>query len=167
MKYLKIFSAVMVFLLAHQVILAQSDCDKIKAENDYLRKALKIVTPVKLITSSKIDFNLVSCKGNIKEQTVTVQLILTNHAANQEFQFSSATAVDIEGNEFKYNKIKLGSEGSRNKIYTDVPIKTLITFSMVLPSVKLMKLIAVEYYDDERPGRSIGFEYKDIPVEWN
>jgi hypothetical protein len=145
---------------------AQNNCDELKKENEYLRKALQITTPVKTTTSSRIDFNLVSCEGNIKEQSVELVLTLVNHAANRTFQFSAANAIDMEANEFETYDIKIGSGDSRNSIYTDVPVKTIIRFKKVLPSTKMLKLVAIEYFDEVTPGKKIGIEYRDIPVAW-
>lgn len=69
--------------------------------------------------------------------------------------------MDIEANEYETYKINVGSSSSSNKIYTDVPVKTIIKFEKVLPSVKLLKIIAIEF-----TGNNGGFEYKNIPVTW-
>lgn len=145
---------------------AQNSCDELKKENEYLRKALQITTPVKTITSSNIDFNLVKCEGNSKKQSVELVLTLVNHGANREFQFSRVTAVDIEADEFETYDIKIGSGGSRNSIYTEVPVKTIIRIKKVLPSVKILKLIAIKYYDDVTPGKTNEIEYRNISVTW-
>lgn len=157
----------MIMLFSVQALKAQTNCEELKKENEYLKKALKVTTPVKTVTSGKIDFNLIKCEGNTKDQTVTLTLTLVNHDANKEFQFSTAKAIDLEANEYETYNMTIGSAQTRNKIYTDTPVKVTIKFTKVLPSVKLFKLIPVEYYDDEQPGRKVGFEYKDINITWN
>lgn len=151
-----------IFLLNIQSIFAQSsNCEDLKKENEYLKKALDILTPIKIVTVSKVDFSIAKCEGNIKEQTIDLTLILTNHAANNDISFRRAVAVDIEANEYATYEINVGSGGASNKIYTDVPVKTMIKFKKVLPSVKLLKIISIEF-----TGSNGGFEYKDIPVTW-
>jgi hypothetical protein len=151
-----------IFLLSLQSIFAQSsNCEDLKKENEYLKKALGILSPIKTVTVNKVDFIISKCEGNIKEQTIELSLILTNHAANNEISFRKAIAVDIEANEYETYKINVGSSSSSNKIYTDVPVKTIIKFEKVLPSVKLLKIISIEFL-----GNNGGFEYKDIPVTW-
>ena len=152
----------MITLMSTPALKAQSNCDELKKENEYLKKALQVTTPTKTFTSSKIDFNLISCVGNIKEQTVSLVLTLVNHDANRPLQFSRAKAIDLEGNEYPTHQISIGSGGIRNDLYTDVPIKVLIKYNKVLPSVKLFKIIPLEYYDDN----STGIEYRDITVTW-
>jgi hypothetical protein len=151
-----------VMLSSVQTLIAQSaDCDDIKKENEYLKKALNILAPIKTATSKKMDFLLTKCEGNIKEQTVTVTLIVTNHGPNTDLSLNKSIGVDAEGNEYKTYGINIGTGGSRNKVFTDVPVKTTFQFEKVLPSVKLLKLIAVDI-----GGNDPGFEYKDIPITW-
>jgi hypothetical protein len=145
-----------------QTLIAQSaDCNEIKKENEYLKKALNILAPIKKATSNKMDFLLTKCEGNIKEQTITVTLVITNHGPNTDLSLSKSVGVDVEGNEYQTHRINIGSESFRNKVFTDVPVKTTFTYEKVLPSVKLMKLIAIDI-----GGNDPGFEYKDIPVTW-
>lgn len=168
MKRNFIYAIIMVAaLFSVESLKAQAACDDLKKENAYLKKALQVTTPTKTVTSSKIDFNLIKCEGNSKEQTVTLTLTLVNHDANQNFQFSEAKAIDLEGNEYPTYNITIGSARDRNKIYTDTPIKATFKFTKVLPSVKIFKLIPIGYYDKEQPGRSIEIEYKDLTINWN
>jgi hypothetical protein len=145
-----------------QTIFAQSvNCEDVQKENDYLKKALHILSPIKKVTAKNIDFNISNCEGNNKEQTIDLTLVLTNHGPNTDLGLRKAVAVDAEGNEYETYQIKIGSGSSNNKVYTDVPVKTIFKFEKVLPSVKLLKLIAIEF-----TGNNGGFEYKDIPVTW-
>ncbi|QEC41516.1 hypothetical protein [Pseudobacter ginsenosidimutans] len=163
MKRITTALAALAFMLCFVPIsMAQSaDCEEIKKENEYLKKALNILTPVKTATSKKMDFLLTKCEGNIKEQTVTITLVVTNHGPNTELNFRKTTGVDVEANEYETYRIKIGSGGSSNKVFTDVPVKTVFQYEKVLPSIKLMKLIALEF-----GGNDPGFEYKDIPITW-
>jgi hypothetical protein len=144
---------------------AQASCEEVKKENEYLKKALNINSPIKNTTAANIDFNLLKCEGDIKQQTVTVVLTLINHDATKEFQFSRANAIDVEANQWQTYSIAIGNADKRNKIYTDTPVKTVIQFSKILPSVKMLKHIGVEYYS-ETPGKVLEIEFKDIPISW-
>lgn len=154
---------VMLFMF-FQSVKAQSNCDELKKENEYLKKALKVTTPTKTINSSKIDFNLIKVEGNIKEQTVDVILTLVNQDANRNFQFANAIAIDMEANEYKTYDIRIGSGQSRNKIFTETPVKTIIRFTKILPAVKILKLVPISYYDE--PGRTIDIQFKDLTIDW-
>ena len=62
-----------------------SQCDSVKKKNDqltesikvlskeneYFRKSLNILTPIKSVEQGGLTFNLTKCEGNIKEQTIT------------------------------------------------------------------------------------------------
>ena len=163
MKKYTITFTIFVFLsFSTQQLLAQSaNCEEVKKENDYLKKALNILAPIKSATSNKMDFNINKCEGNLKEQTINLTLVIINHGPNTDLGLRKAVAVDAEGNEYETYGIRIGSGGSTNKVYTDVPVKTLFEFKKVLPTVKLLKIIAIEF-----TGNNGGFEYKDIPVTW-
>ena len=102
-----------------QAFAQSANCDELKKENEYLKKALSILTPVKTVTTDKIDFNISKCEGNIKQQTVELTVVVTNHGPHSELSLRKAVAVDAEGNEFQTYQIKIGSGSSINKIYTD------------------------------------------------
>lgn len=165
MKITRSFITIALGLLAVEAAQAQSNCEEIKKENEYLRKAMKITAPIKSITSSNIDFNIIKCVGNKKDQTVELTLMLVNHDANQNFQFERALAIDVNGNEYKTFDIKIGSGGSMNNIYTDVPVKTTIKLSRVLPDCYMFKAIPVTYFYGA-PGQTKEFEFRDINVTW-
>ncbi len=167
MKYTTISAAVVCSFLFPLSAVAQTNCEELKKENEYLKKAMQINTPVSKVTSSKIDFNFVECKGDAKDQTITLVLMLVNHDANREFQFRVADAVDMEGNEYPYGKFSIGGRETSNTIRTEVPIKTTIVFKKVLPGVKMLKSIAISYYDDNPgPGREPEIEFRDVAVKW-
>src|SRR5688572_16671060 len=88
-----------------QAFAQSASCDELKKENEYLKKALSILTPVKTVTTDKIDFNISKCEGNIKQQTVELTVVVTNHGPHSELSLRKAVAVDAEGNEFQTYQI--------------------------------------------------------------
>jgi len=145
-----------------------SNCEELMQQNEYLRKALAISKPIKTVTASGIDVNLIQCIGNTKEQTVTVLLTLVNKDANKEFQFSTTKAIDMEGNDYNTSDLKIGTTGIRSKLYTDTPVKAAVRFSKILPSTKMLRLVDVSYYDPDsnRPGVKKDFQLKDLDITW-
>ena len=152
------------FLLAFQVSIAQTNCDDLKKENEYLKKTLQINTPTKTVTTGKIDFNLIKCEGNTKDQTISIILTLVNHTANRSILFDPAKAIDIEGNEYKSDKISIGSRGESNDLYTEVPIKTIIRLIKVLPEVKILKIVPLKFFDPSAGHFEV--ELKDLTITW-
>lgn len=153
-------------LLIGHVSKAQTNCDDLKKENEYLKKTLQINTPTKTVTTAKIDFNLIKCEGNTKDQTVSVILTLNNHDANRRILFSPVKAIDLEGNEYRSEKISVGSRSESNDLYTDVPLKTVIVLSKVLPSVKILKIVPLKFFDPSPSAGHFEVELKDLTISW-
>lgn len=151
--------------LKADLAICNANGQKLQAENDYLRKSINVLKPIKTLEQDDFEVRLLKCDGNIKEQTITVTLALTSHKANSEFQFSSGQIIDLQGKDFKTYERYLGKEKDRNKLYTDTPLEATLRFSQVLPSIKILKLFSVGYY-------SVGlfkegsFEFKDIDINW-
>ncbi|SIO36490.1 hypothetical protein [Chitinophaga niabensis] len=159
-----IFSVLAIFLIICQVSKAQTNCDDLKKENEYLKKSLQINTPTKTVTTDKIDFNLIKCEGNTKDQTVNLILTLVNHAANRRILFDPAKAIDIEGNEYRSDRISLGTQDNSNDLYTDVPLKTVIRLSKVLPAAKILKIVPLKFFDPSSGHFEV--ELKDLTISW-
>ncbi|RPD37914.1 hypothetical protein [Chitinophaga barathri] len=151
-------------LLIGYISKAQTNCDDLKKENEYLKKTLQINTPTNTVTAAKIDFNLIKCEGNTKSQTISIILTLKNHDANRRILFSPVKATDIEGNEYKSEKISVGSVSESNDLYTDVPLKTVIILSKVLPSVKILKIVPLKFFDPSAGHFQV--ELKDLTISW-
>jgi hypothetical protein len=151
-------------LLNFHVISAQSNCDELKKENEYLKNTLKISTPTKTVSAVNIDFNIIKVEGNTKDQTVTLVMTFVNHNANEAIQYYGTQAIDVEGNEYKGSNHSIGSERSRNTLYTDTPVKATITFSKVLPSVKMFKLVPIHFLYNKP--LDVKIEFKDLPITW-
>ena len=138
--------------------------DDLKKENDYLRNALKINTPITKTTLEEVEISIVKIEGNSTNQTVVVTLLLNNKAANRTFQWnlSDMKAVDVEGNSYKINP-----DHGRNIIHTDVPVRSQVVIQQVLPKTKIIKLLALPFYPLHPNTRSPIAEFRDLPVEWN
>jgi hypothetical protein len=117
-------------------------------------------------TVQKVDFALVKCQGNIKAQTVTVTLLLTNAGASRPIQFVKAKAVDTQGEEYKSYDIHVGSGQIRNDLSTGVPVRTVIIIPKVLSSTKTFSLLACPVYDTDVPGQEINVEFRDVAISW-
>jgi hypothetical protein len=159
----KNFICFLVFFIQTTLLYAQlENCEEVKKENEYLKKALNILQPKKTNTTKNIDFSIQKCEGNIKEQTITLTLIVTNKGPNTDLNINSAVIVDVEANEYRTYNIKIGSSGTFNKIFTDVPVKATFQFNKVMPGTNLLKLVSIDIYSSG----NASFEYKDVSVTW-
>ena len=134
-------------------------------ENEYFRKSLNILTPVKSVEQGGLTFNLTKCEGNIKEQTITVTCFIINHKANSEFQFEKVSLTDIQGNNFSTYDVKIGDANTRNMLYTETPLETKIIIKNVLPSTQMIKLIGLSYYGTGLFEKGT-FIFNDVAVVW-
>jgi len=169
----KIFIITLLIITSAKTIFSQAkDCsalkfenEKIKQENEYLKKTLNILQPVKSLVQNEVELKIAKIEGSIKDQTVTILLYITNHKANDYFQFGKVKAIDIQGKEYVRDQINFGSSLARNKLFTDTPLEVKIKFSKVLPTTKIFKLLYIESY---KIGvfDSGNFEYRDLEINW-
>jgi len=141
------------------------DCVDLAKENQYLRLALNIQKPVITAQAENIDFALIKAEGNKNSDKITLQFVLTNKGADKEFQFAGASAIDVEGNEIKAGNINIGSSGIRGKLFSNTAIKAIIEFKTT-PTTLILKLINIEYYNPEAPGRTLNLKLQDVDVKW-
>lgn len=156
--------ACMIMLLTFHVVNAQSGCDDVKKENEYLKKTLQINTPIKTVSAVNIDFNVIRVEGNSKDQTVTLVMTFVNRNANERLQYYDTRAIDVEGNEYAGSNHSIGSAGTSNTLYTDTPVKSTITFPKVLPAVKVIKLVHIHFLYNKP--LDVEIEFKDLPITW-
>lgn len=165
MRTISVWTIVCTLLLLNtHVASAQSNCDELKKENAYLKKTLQITTPTKTASAANIDFNIIKVEGSTKDQTITLVMTFLNHNANEGIQYYDTKAIDVEGNEYKGSNHSIGSSGTRNTLYTDTPVKSTVTFTKVLPSVKIIKLVHIHFLYNKPLDLEI--EFKDLSVTW-
>jgi len=148
---------------------AQSNCDEVKKENEYLKKSLKMLEPVMTQTVDNTEIRLTKCTGDPKAQTITMEFILINKQANKEVILGNPTGIDMEGNEYNtnYQNFQIGSKtNGRAVLNTDVPIKASASLKKVLPAVKYLKLIKFLYRSENTKYPGIDIEFRDIQVTW-
>jgi uncharacterized protein YcfL len=145
---------------------AQSSCDEVKKENEYLKKALKMLEPEKSQTVDNTEIRLIKCTGDAKAQTITLEFILINKQANKKVTLREISGIDIEGNQYDTNSemFKIGKDNYSSIINTDVPVKAGATLKKTLPAVKFLKLFKFEYRAET--SRPVDVEFRDIKVDW-
>ncbi|VBB43769.1 exported hypothetical protein [uncultured Paludibacter sp.] len=118
-----------------------------------------VVNPIS--TRFKVEF--VDCIGNSAEQKFQVYLKITNKGTNESNMCvggscgGSSLAVDNEGNSYKPNKCA----GDCKDFPTGIPVKVMVEFEKVLPSVKSLEVIKLNL-------KSYGVvELRNIPLKWD
>jgi hypothetical protein len=172
---------------------AQStDCDflksevaRLKAENAYLRnnagKKLTASTSAQPVattaaatptanaqkeTVEKVEVTIARCVGNRKTQTVSVELLLKNTGPTRDLQFEQITGIDAGGEEYRTFDIHIGSGGIRNKVPTDVAVKTRAVIPKILPATKSFQVLTCMVFSDINIGRTINLEFRNVPIVW-
>jgi hypothetical protein len=155
---------------------AQANCDSVKKENAYLRKALSLNEPIKEAKSGDLTFSIVKVTGNIKTQTITVEILIKNAGKNLESFGSQVNSVsDLNGNKYLLGEAYIGNEriylSMHEDLFRDAPLKCKYVFKGIEPEVKIIKLFnyPVKYHV---PGtNSFDFveesvEFRDFPISW-
>lgn len=154
---------------------AQASCEALKKENAELKKALSINEPILSAQKSDLTYSVTKVEGNIKAQTVTIEVLIKNSAKNLEgFTTGVNSVLDANGNEYLLDQAYYGAEKARfssAKLFRDAPLKCKYIFKGIQPEVKMVKLLnfPVKYHV---PGTNSfdfvdeGVEFRDIPIVW-
>ena len=145
--------------LSKTFVLSQSKCDSIKLENEYLRKIVSLNQPSQEVVIDNIEYKLVKCLGNIKAQTITMEVLIKNKNANKELLVDKGNCIDLVGNTYEeivsYPKIN-------TEIITNVPLRMKLNFKGLLSDTKFIKLFKFHAFT----GEHFDIEFKDISVIW-
>jgi hypothetical protein len=159
----------------------KSEVARLKAENLYLRQnAGQKVTaspsskPVAATASAgaqketveKVEVTVARCIGNRKTQTVSVELLLKNTGPTRDLQFEQITAIDAGGEEYRTFDIHIGSSGIRNKVPTDVAVKTRAVIPKILPATTSFQVLTCVVFSNVNIGRTINVEFRNVPIVW-
>lgn len=131
--------------------------------------------------SPDFDVKLLSVIGNINNQTVEIELLLKHKIVHQKVCYNygknDAKLYDYEGNEYLAKGVEVGAISKNtgfssyvcNKIPTNVPVKTKITFKQVLSDKSKMSFSTIKVGFKANDGGSYEYgtlELTDLNVEW-
>ena len=155
-----------------------NQCDALKKENDSLKKALGLNEPILFYTSNDVEYKLTKVIGDKKNQTVTVELLVTNKIENRDFEM-----LNVMGNSIKIitvnGDVLFSSEGlvpgvrpysSTTTLHTDTPLKLMFSFGPLLPTNEYIKLFYFNYklrnFRDSRKDNTEEIEFKNLKINW-
>lgn len=178
---------------------AQNNCEPIKKElaalkttnvtlsdeNRFLKQKLDFFTELNkpkdervTFTNDKIDFKIVSVKGNRVSQRVVINYIVTNSTYNIELEFGCydpkyCNAYDNTGNQLVITKIGLGNSVNNSLAYgitpTDTPLKGFFEIGNVLPGTDIIKSFSIPTsYSPQSGGSktSTSLTFNDLKIQW-
>ena len=138
-------------------------------QNLYLRESLNIFESEKqVVIADKVEFSLLSCKSNKGTNSVTLEFLIVNKDVNKTIQFTPVrfgNAIDLQGNAYKPSDIKIGTEKYASTLFKDVPLKLTITFSGIDTSVKLLKLVNLQFFTPPTKFKQTDVIFKDITIQ--
>lgn len=130
-----------------------------------------------VIVKSFTDFytvKVLKCKGNKGEQSVTIELLISQDKINQSFRHHGKfIAYDALGNSYELKELKLGITDlwwHSGTVPTNTPVKLFIKFSNVLPGTKTfssMNLpVATSNFDGGGNEVTGEIEIRNLNIEW-
>lgn len=102
-------------------------------------------------------------KGNAADQTVTLDLLITNPKGNARVVLRTAYAVDPEGD--KYDDARGGYWSMEEVLYTDVPRKATIGVRGVPAKIKSLALFKFVVFN-QLTNQDVDLEYRNLTIEW-
>ncbi|MGX9987382.1 hypothetical protein [Soonwooa purpurea] len=154
-------------LIATNFVFAQN-CDETKKENEYLKQVINVNKPEYKLDFDKTNFSITKIEGNIKQQTVTISILVNNQDVNKYVSMNDFTGIDLEGNEYKkkeYTETKgLNSLGS-DTFSTDVPKKIEPILVKIPSNTQFLKLLKFDYYSDILKNHKT-LEFRDLKINW-
>ena len=170
-----------IFLLAIALtsvqLSAQSTCEDLRKENEYLKRALLLNNPVIEVRNGDLNFSIVKVEGNSRNHVVTIEIIVKNKRRNIEaFAAKVKSIVDINGMEYQVDKAYIGLKDATTFAFTDLrkntPLKCRYVFKGVQPVVKALRLFnyPVEYHipgADAFDFENKNAEFKNLSIVWN
>lgn len=135
----------------------------LKTENDSLKKALKMNTPIKMSEKNNINVKVTKIVGNKSNNTISISLLIENTAENKQLSFRGFSIIDLEGNEYftRYPGKVEGLVSDKYALFTrEVPKKIIPIFAKVESHPLFIKLLRF----DNLLGPT--FEFRDLKVDW-
>ena len=108
-----------------------------------------------------LNITLKRVKGNSADQTVTLELLITNPKGNARVVVRTGYAVDPEGDSYSNNDGWTMDE----TLYTDVPRKASINVRGVPAKIKSLALFKFVIYN-QLTNQNVDVEYRNLTIEW-
>lgn len=160
----KLIILLLAFLAASFTLFAQSstDCDQLRSEVDYLRKALKMQSnPVYTDVVIGLELKILSIIGNRRSRTVEVLAMVTSQRRNRQGGFwDYQYAIDPEGNQY-------ASDGPLVDLPADISRKIQTIFKDISPDIPFFKLMKLNFRSqgDAQDQQQV-VEYRNVKIDW-
>lgn len=119
-------------------------------------------TPPESRTVNALDIVLKKVKGSVADQTVSLEMLITNPKGNSEVSTSRAEAFDLEGDKYIYPP---GGAFLNEVLYTDVPRRTFVRVAGVPSKIKSLRLFKFTIWN-QHTGQDVVVEFRNLEIEW-
>jgi hypothetical protein len=156
---------------------SKTENQKLTDENKFLIEKLNFCNAIAADTNTEIksfsnlySFNVLSCKGDSKSQTVTIELLVEQNSTNKKFtvDYSRSNAIDIIGKQFQFVNRDNGSYEFYT-VYTSTPIRLSIVVKNIMPGTEAFSMIALMMATDEMDKNPKNFqltEIRNLKIVW-
>lgn len=156
---------------------SKTENQKLNDANKFLIEKLNFCNAIAADTITEIksfsnlySINLLSCKGDSKSQTVTIELLVEQNSTNKKFtvDYSMSNAIDIIG---KQNQFANRDNGYYEfyEVYTGTPIRLTVVVKNVMPGTEAFSMIALRMATDEIDKNPVNFqltEIRNLKITW-
>ncbi|MEG1591671.1 transposase [Chryseobacterium sp.] len=163
-------------LLTASILFAQTECDKIKtenkilsSENDYLKKALSINTPLLQSEKENTLYQITKVTGNKAGKSIEITFLISAKDENKNLIIEDISIIDIEGNEYKADLYK--SSRPFPELSLNTSRKLAFSFKDLKSEPLFIKIF--RFKTTAQTERNIfektksNLEFKDLKISWN
>ncbi len=140
-----------------------ADCDQLRSEVDYLRKALKMQSePVYTDVIDGIEVKVLSVEGSKRAKVITVNVLVTSLKFDRAAHIEQSEAYDVEGNKFDAPYVELSA------IYADIPRRATVIFGNVNPEITNLRMLkyVLGYLNTQGTYLQRPIEYRNVKINW-
>lgn len=171
-----------ILLTISSLTFGQNNCDELKAENENLKrqiyemkKILLITTSIKEVQVGDINVKLMNITGDIRTQTVQIEMLFTNTGINADgFTTKIKSIISAGGSEVVLENAQIGSKSGSSylpssELYRNTPLKCIYTFKGVVPETFIIKAFPVPFQYSKQGTRTTTKEeilFNDLTINW-
>lgn len=163
--------------LKKDLITSNAENEKLANEINFLNEKLSFYNAISADTIARIksfsniySFNVLSCKGDSKSQTVTIELLVEQNSTNKKFtvDYSRSNAIDIIGKQYQFANRDNGAYEFYT-VYTGTPMRLSIVVKNIMPGTEAFSMIALKMATDEIDKNPTNFqltEIRNLKIVW-
>lgn len=144
------------------------DIQSVKSQNLYLKKVVRINSPILEQKNNDSEYKITKVTGNRKDKIISINFLIETKDENKTALLQDLSIVDLLGNQYEVDFNK--SSAVYPKLTVDVPLNIRITFKEIIDEPKVIKLFKFSARNEPEKNsahfnKSIQ-EFRDLNVNW-